>query len=244
MKMKKISLSLIFSLLFVCGLQAQTGIQANIESGYKNIKSRNFKEAIVDFDNALKVQPNDTAALNGMIKACLFADDLKNAQKHIDNAIKNYPDNAEYILRRGILFNKRGLFDRAIEDFNKAISLNPSNELLVELFLNLGAAELRLEAYDAAIKDYDKALEISPRNPSVYNYRGYANYKIGNFVDAINDYNNAIDLDPNNAASYYNRGMAFIKTSDKPKACMDFHKGCNLGNKNACKMIMTECSSK
>lgn len=244
MKMKKISISLLFSLMFVGGLVAQTGIQGFIDSGYKNLRSRNFKGAIADFDNALKEQSSDTAALGGIIKACLFADDLKTAQKHIDNAIRIYPNNPEFILRRGIFNNKKGQFEKAIEDFNLAIAQNPGNSLLVQIYQNLGATELKLEIYSAAISDYNKALELSPRNPSLFNYKGYANYKMGNFVDAINDYNNAIDLDPNNAASYYNRGMASLKTSEKSKACMDFHKACNLGNVNACKMIMSECSSK
>jgi len=244
MKNKRLYISLLFSLIFVGSLYAQQGIQGYIDSGNKNIQNRNFKGAIDDFDNALKIQPSDTAALSGIIKACLFADDLKNAQKYIDNAIKNYPNNAEYILRRGIYNNKKGQFEKAIEDFNLAISQNPKNELLVQIYQNLGATELILQTYDAAISDYNKALELSPRNPSLYNYKGYANYKKGNFIDAINDFNNAIDLDPNNAASYYNRGMTFLKTSEKSNACMDFHKACNLGNINACKMIMSECSSK
>lgn len=233
-----------FSLIFIPGVFAQSGFQGYIDSGNKNIKSRDYKSAISDFENALKVQPTDTAALDGMIKACILSDDLKEAQKHIDNAIKEYPQNPEYIFRRGILNNRKGQFETAIEDFNKAISMNPSNSLLVQIYLNLGAAELKLETFDVALADYNKALEISPRNPSIYNFRGYANYKMGNFVDAINDYNNAIDLDPNNAPSYYNRGMTYLKTSEKSKACMDFHKACSLGNINACKMIMAECTTK
>lgn len=242
--MRRILTYIAFSLMFVGEIFAQTGFQGFIDSGNSNLKSRNFKGAIADFENALKVMPSDTAALSGVIKAYLYADDLKNAQKNIDNALKSYPNNPEFILRRGILNNKRGQFEKAVADFNQAIAQNPSNGLLVQIYQNLGATDLRLEAYDSAIKDYNSALELSPRNPSVYNYRGYANYKLGNFADAIKDYNNAIDLDPNNAASYYNRGMTFLKTTEKSKACMDFHKACNLGNVNACKMILSECSSK
>ena len=232
------------SLLFVNGLFAQSGFQGYIDSGNSNLKSKNYKGAISDFDNALKAQPNDTAAFSGLIKAYLLSDDLKNAQKYIENALSKYPNNSEYYLRRGILYNKRGIFEKAIEDFNQAIAKNPSNSLMVQIYLNLGATELRIEEYSSALGEYNKAMELSPRNPSIYNYRGYANYKMGNFMDAINDYNNALDLDPNNAASYYNRGMAYLKTSDKSKACIDFHKACNIGNVNACKMIMSECSAK
>ncbi len=212
------------------GIFSQTYFQGYIDSGNQNLKNRNFKDATLDFSKALKDQPNDTAALGGMIKVCLLNDDLKEAQKHIDNAIKVYPENAIFLFRRGILNNKKGQFDKATEDFTKALSMDVSDILKTQIYLNLGATQLKLETYDLALENYKKALELSPRNPSIYNYRGYANYKLGNFADAINDYNNAIDLDPNNAASYYNRGMAFFKLSEKSKACMDFHKSCSLGN--------------
>ncbi len=244
MKMKRILICLALTLTISQGLFAQLSFQGFIDSGNQNLKNRNFKDAVTDFGKALKEQPTDTAALGGMIKSCLLNDDLKEAQKHIDNAVKIYPENAEFLFRRGIYNNKKGLFDKAVDDFNKALSMNASSALKVQIFLNLGASQLRLETYDLALENYKKALELSPRNPSIYNYKGYTNYKLNFFADAINDYNNAIDLDPNNAASYYNRGMAYFKSSEKAKACMDFHKSCSLGNINACKMIMSECASK
>jgi tetratricopeptide (TPR) repeat protein len=242
--MKRTFIYLFLTLIFIQGIVAQTGFQGFINSGNQNLKNRNFKDATTDFSKALKEQPTDTAALGGMIKACLLDNDLKEAQKHIDDAVKTYPDNAEFIFRRGILNNKKGQFDKAIEDFNLALSMNALNDLKVQIYLNLGASKLKVESYTDALENYKKALELSPRNPSIYNYKGYANYKLGFFSDAIIDYNNAIDLDPNNAASYYNRGMAYFKTSEKSKACLDFHKSCQLLNNNACKMILMECKTK
>jgi tetratricopeptide (TPR) repeat protein len=242
--MKRTLIYLTLTLIITQGILAQSSFQGFIDSGNQNLKNRNFKDAIADFSKALKEQPTDTAAFDGLIKACLLSDDLKEAQKHIETAMKTYPDNPEYLFRRGILNNKKGQFDKAIEDFTNALSMNASNSLKVQIYLNLGASQLKVETYDLALENYKKALELSPRNPSIYNYKGYANYKLGFFIDAINDYNNAIDLDPNNASSYYNRGMAFLKSSEKSKACMDFHKSCKLLNNNACKMIMLECTQK
>lgn len=242
--MKKTFIYLFLTLIIAQGLLAQTSFQGFIDSGNQNLKNRNYKDAIDDFSKALKEQPNDTSAIGGVIKACLLGDELKEAQKHIDNAIKKYPDNAEFLFRRGILNNKKGQFDKASEDFTLALSMSSSNSLKVQIYLNLGATQLKLESFDLALDNYKQALELSPRNPSIYNYKGYANYKLNFYADAINDYNNAIDLEPNNAASYYNRGMAYIKSSEKSKACLDFHKSCSLGNINACKMIMSECTTK
>jgi tetratricopeptide (TPR) repeat protein len=244
MSINKTIINLVLTLIISQGVVAQANFQGYIDSGNQNLKNRNYKDAVTDFSKAIKEQPTDTAALGGMIKACLLNEDLKEAQKHIDNAIKAYPQNAEFFMRRGILNNKKGQFDKAVDDFTSALAMSTTNNVQVQIYLNLGASQLVLEAFSAALESYNKALELSPRNPSIYNYRGYANYKLGYFADAINDYNNAIDLDPNNAASYYNRGMAYFKSSEKSKACIDFHKSCSLGNINACKMIMSECTTR
>ncbi|HCT31479.1 MAG TPA: hypothetical protein DIW31_12310 [Bacteroidales bacterium] len=242
--MKKVFLSITMTLVLSLSLQAQSNIQGYIDSGNQNLKDRNYKDAVTDFNKALKEQPTDTAALSGIIKAYLLTDDLKEAQKQIDIAIKAYPNDAEFIFRRGILNNKKSQFDKASEDFNQALSLSTSNSQKVQIYLNLGATQLLQGSFNLALENYKVALELSPRNANIYNYKGYANYKLSLYADAINDYNNAIDLDPNNAASYYNRGMAYLKTLDKLKSCADFHKSCQLGNINACKMIMSECTNR
>lgn len=242
--MKKVFLSITMTLALSLALMAQSTFQGYIDSGNQNLKNRNYKDAVSDFSKALKEQPSDTAALTGIIKAFLLTDDLKEAQKNIELAINAYPNNPEFIFRRGILYNKKSQFDKAIDDFNQALSFSTSNSQKVQIYLNLGATQLKQEIFDLALESYKKALELSPRNPSIYNYKGYANYKLTFYTDAIDDYNNAIDLDPNNAASYYNRGMAYLKTLDKVKSCADFHKSCKLGNINACKMIMSECTNK
>jgi tetratricopeptide (TPR) repeat protein len=242
--MKKTILYIAYLLILSLNVIGQNSYQELIALGNKNIQAKDYKAAIANFEKALVEQPNDTAAYFGVIRACLFANDLRAAEKYINKAISVYPNNAELILRRGILNNLKGDFDRGAEDFDVALSLRPSKEIEYQLLLNRGASHIRLENYQPALDDYNRALEISPRNPSIYNYMGLANYKLGNYLDAIANYSNAIDLDPNNSSSYYNRGMAYLKNSEKQKACMDFHKSCNLKNINGCKMIMAECAGK
>jgi len=234
-------------LLCICYTQvsfSQPNAQELILSGKQNIKSKNYKLAIADFEKVLIVQPTDTAALGGIIKACLLSEDLKGAETYINTATSNYPDNSEYILRKGILNNIKGEFESAIKDFDNALTLNPTGNLLVQIYLNRASSYIRLENYENAIKDYSTAIDLSPRNPNFYNQRGFAYYRTGNFSEAISDFTKTLDLDPQNASAFYNRGMAYLKSNDKSRSCYDFHKACNLKYINACKMIMAECAPK
>lgn len=229
-----------FVLLTASIVRAQT-VADLVEQGNQHIKAHEYSPAIDNFRKALSQSPDDEAAINGMIRAYTLSNDYKNAQKHIEMALAKQPNNAEFLLRQGILHNHKGNFEKAVEVFENGMQQNPSNEIAIQILMNKAAAELNLNNFSAAITDYSNVLEIDPRNTSAFNYRGMANYKAGNYQSAVEDYTSALDLDPSLSLAYYNRGMVLLKLHDKPKACADFQKSCKGKNTNACKMIVIEC---
>ena len=61
--------------------------------------------------------------------------------------------------------------DRAIEDFNKAIQLNPDHALA---YANRGVAYYYKGDYDCAIEDFNKVIQLNPDYALAYNNRGGA----------------------------------------------------------------------
>lgn len=220
---------------------SQAQVSDLIAEGVKKLENRDFNESIKLLGQSLKQEPTNPEALSGIIRAYLLSDNLKDAQRYIDFAIKEHPSNPEFHLRKGILNNMRGQYRRAIEDFNKALELSGDNVDL-QIYINRGVANMQDENYADAVTDFTEALMINPRNATSLNYRAFANYRMGNFNESISDFNKAIDLNPENAMSYYNRGMAHLRAGDRVSACADFHQSCSRGNVNACRMIVTECS--
>lgn len=220
-------------------MMAQSG--SLLATGYEKLDSREYNQAIDYFSQVLRDDPNDSEALSGIIRAYLLSENLKEAQKYIDNAIKAHPQEPDFQLRRGILNNLKGQYRRAIDDFTKALELSSDN-IDIQIFINRGVANMQDNNFPAAIDDFTEALNINPRSATALNYRAFVSYQMGSFIESIEDYNKAIDLNPESAMSYYNRGMAHLRSGDKIKACADFHQSCSRGNIQACKMIMSECS--
>lgn len=121
---------------------------------------------------------------------------------------------------------EKGLYDRAISDFNKAIEIDPKHAMA---YNNRGNAYNAKGLYDLAISDFDKALEINPRYATAYNNRGYAYNAKGLYDLAISDFNKALEINPRYADAYNNRGHAYYNKQEHDKTWEDVHNTQGLG---------------
>jgi tetratricopeptide (TPR) repeat protein len=67
----------------------------------------------------------------------------------------------------------------------------------------------------------------------VYNIRGIAYGKKGEYDNAIADYTRAIEIDPNDAWAYCNRGGAYDEKGDYDKAIADYTQAIEIDPKDA-----------
>ena len=99
---------------------------------------------------------------------------------------------ALYHYWRGNSFSKQGLYDRAIEDFNSSLQLNPSHKFSL---YELGKVQSNLEAYADAVATQSKAIDIDPNYKWAIYERGKAYVKLGKYDDAIEDFDRTAALD-------------------------------------------------
>jgi tetratricopeptide (TPR) repeat protein len=72
---------------------------------------------------------------------------------------------AEAYYNRGVAWQKKGDYDRAITDYTKAIEINPGDALA---YYNRGNAYQGKGQYERAISDYNKAIELNPKFAEAY----------------------------------------------------------------------------
>ena len=97
--------------------------------------------------------------------------------------------------------NFKGEFVLAVNDYNKAIELNPQDSLT---YLNRGRTYSNQKNYDASIADYTKAIELNPKETMAYFNQADSHEKKGNLPQAMNDYQKASELDASNEAAKTN----------------------------------------
>ena len=121
-------------------------------------------------------------------------------------------------------------FDKAIEHYTEAATLNPE---LAEIYNNRGNVYIGKSEFDTAIQDYNTAIDLNPEYADAYNNRGVAYYRKGEFGTAIQDYNTAIDLNPEYAEVYCNRGIAYYRKGEFDTAIQDYNTTIELNSKFA-----------
>jgi len=132
--------------------------------------------------------------------------------------------------RRGNAYYDKGDLVRAMEDFERAVELNPSSALA---YFNRGAIHHAKGNTGRAIEDFDRAIELDPKFTRALNDRGVAYANQGNTSQAIKDFDRVIELNPKFVPAYYNRGLAYSSKGNIDRALKDYDRAIELNPEDA-----------
>jgi tetratricopeptide (TPR) repeat protein len=113
---------------------AQQSTTESLASTFNNrgvayVDKREYDRAIQDFDQVIKLNPNDTAAFNNRGVAYVDKHEYDRAIQDFDQAIKLNPNYALAFNNRGVAYADKGQYDRTIQDYDQARQLNPNGAM-------------------------------------------------------------------------------------------------------------------
>ena len=123
----------------------------------------------------------------------------------------------DYLKRGKELFEKKNYL-QALENFEKAIELNPS---LAEAYYFRGRVQLDDKKADA---DFTTAIELRPNYPEAYFRRGLKNDLNNDRAAAMRDYNKALELNPKFIEAYMTRAVLYLLDNKGALAIADYTK--------------------
>lgn len=168
-----------------------------------------------------------------------------------------------YYVNKGDKFLKKHKLHKAIENYNRAVSLFPGH---YGAWYNLGNIYVISEDYYSAVDAYEKAFEYNPKMiVARMNYGLVSSEKLGDFDGAINQYNEIISTKRhllsipfvysnrksykiNKGLAYYNKGVAYKQKSIYLADNWEFRRNYLLkaldAYKNACKILKDDYDSR
>ena len=126
-----------------------------------------------------------------------------------DDVARKSPDRFRAYYNRGLMYGYKGMYDKAIADFNKSIEINVASS---DAYNNRGLAYYYKGEYNKAITDFNKAIRISPWDAKLYNNIALAYQADGAYTQAIANYNESIKLNPKISEVYFNKAAVCEKT--------------------------------
>jgi tetratricopeptide (TPR) repeat protein len=201
-----------------------------ISLGHECFDKKDYKGAIDNYTQAIKINPNDANSYCNRGTARSELGDNQSAIDDFTKAIKINPNDANAYCNRGAAHKKLGNNQDAIDNFTQAIKINPN---YANAYCNRGTTRSELGDNQSAIDDFNKAIKINPNDANAYCNRGAAHYNLGNKQGAIDDFNKAIKINPNDANAYCNRGAAHYNLGNKQGAIDDFNKAIKINPNDA-----------
>lgn len=123
---------------------------------------------------------------------------------------------------RGITYKNLGDYQKALEDFDEAIKLNP--EVANWIIEFRGSVYFSVNRYEEAVQDLSQAIEVDANNTFALHQRGSAYLSIGRHVEALQDFDRVIELNPKDSGSILSRGLLYSITKNYEKALQEFNR--------------------
>jgi len=125
---------------------------------------------------------------------------------------------AEVYYRIGIYYLSLRNYNHAIDNFEKALSMNPNQKMV---YFNMGAVYIRLENWEKAIECYEESIKRGEEKANSYYNLGFIYDELKNYEEAINYYEQSLAVAYD---SIYNKACAFAKWGKYDEAIRELKK--------------------
>lgn len=205
--------------------------ERHIERAQDLIKVGDTKGAILDLDEAVRIDPENA-------KAYFFRGAAQMKQENTDGAILDFSKAIEKddrysdaYLARSKAYENKDDWVAAMDDISKAIEVSPGNILYHG---ERAGMRIRRGDYEGAIEDYNRLLDITRQgtkevNPShVLALRGQAKYFSGDEEAAMADLDRAIRYRETSPSAYTARAEIKLANGLNKSALSDYNRAVNL----------------
>lgn len=153
--------------------------------------------------------------------------EIKEKVEYIENMIQDSANMTEYssFFTEALTYENQGKYKKAIESYDKAISLNPDDSYS---YGNKGLVLCKLEKYEEAIQEFDKAIDLDPDEPDHYYNKSLALISLGRYEESIEACDQVIKMNPKDYTIYSNRGSNLRKLKRYEEAIQSYDQAIQL----------------
>ncbi|MEW5959533.1 MAG: tetratricopeptide repeat protein [Chloroflexota bacterium] len=191
----------------------------HIKQGMEYYKQRVFDKAIVEFNEAIKLEPDNPHAPRNLGTVYIDQGKWEEAAAAYKQAIKVYPKFGEAYGDLAAAYVRLDKLLEAIEAGQKAIELAPD---YATGHNNLGSAYRLQGQLEQAVAEYQEAIRLDPDFSNPHYSLGLISYSQGQVEEAIVEWEEAARLNPNHPVTHKNLGIGYAELDQPAKALTEF----------------------
>jgi tetratricopeptide (TPR) repeat protein len=179
--------------------------EARFYSGYARSRLNRYEEALVDYQEAVRIAPDYVDALNNLGSVFGKLGRVQEAVDAYSRAINLKPDYGLAHNNLGAAYYDLGRYEEAIVAYKRSLELLPQASTT---HYNLGVAYSKLGRYRDAVESFKKAVELDPNYAEAHNGLGTAFHKMGRIQESVESFKRAVQIKPDFAEALNNLGVA------------------------------------
>lgn len=158
--------------------------------------------------------------------------------QHMDSTIAVCPkpmtyQSAPYVFERGLMYQKEGIYRKAIFEYNDYEKFMVGNQLHPDFYYNRFICEREARLYKQALEDIEKAISLNPYEPIYLCEKGSLELRLRMADQAIASANKALIIDSSFADAYAILGAAQCVKGNKHEGLLNLERAKGLGYANA-----------
>ncbi len=175
------------------------------------------------FDQALEIDPGSVEANLYRVYMLLSRGEKESARHGIEHLLLTSANNSEVHMVAGITLRLDGMYDEAMEQFNRSLRLNPSNAPAI--YNHRARVYQYQNQLELADEELQKGISLEPRHPLLRTSIAYQHMRQGDMREAIEILEGVIRDDASMRIAYPTLAMCYLQIGDRERAASLIEEG-------------------
>ena len=198
-----------------CSKDPQKQSREFVASGDRYTAEKKYKEAVLEYRNAVQADPKSGEARLKLAGAYLKVQDAPNALRETIRAADLLPDNVDAQLQAASFLILAKQYEDARTRAQNALTKDPRN---VQAQILVGNATAGLKDFDAAVADMEEAIRLDPARANTYANLGELEFARGKKEAAEAAFKKAVEIDPKSVPARLALANYYAASNQRPLA--------------------------
>ena len=202
-------------LLGACGQDPEAAKAAHLQSGDKFFAEKKFREASIEYRNAVQADPKFADARRKLAETYLELNEGENALREYVRAADLLPGDADVQIRAGRLLMMAGLFRDARARAEQALKVDSKN---AEAHILLGNVLAGLKDDEGAVEAIETGIQLDPKKARGYLELGELQLNRGASDAAEDAFKTAVEVAPESVSARLSLTNFYLAAGRRPDA--------------------------